>query len=55
MPAGFDTCQANGGKIRTVSGPNDDMGLAAGQYCHICIDSKGKVHRGEVKTKKEEQ
>ncbi|MCE5336812.1 MAG: hypothetical protein LLG06_19720 [Desulfobacteraceae bacterium] len=52
MPAGFETCRSEGGKIRTVNGPNDDMGLQAGQYCHVCIDKRGAVHRGEVKTKK---
>lgn len=50
MPAGFDKCRASGGKIRTVSGPNKKFGIPAGSYVHVCI-LKGKVHRGEVKTK----
>lgn len=50
MPEAFLKCQRQGGKIRTVSGPNKLMGLEKGQYLHICI-LKGKVFRGEVKTK----
>jgi hypothetical protein len=52
MPEGFDRCRAQGGKIRTVSGPNKMMGLGKGQYMHLCI-IKGNVHRGEIKTKKD--
>ena len=51
MPKGFDDCRKNGGKIRTVTGPNKQMGLKANEYVHICV-LKGKVHRGEVKVKK---
>lgn len=50
MPAGFDRCRANGGRIRTISGPDKHMGLEDGEYLHICI-LKGKVHRGFVKKK----
>ncbi len=50
MPAGFDKCRSQGGKIRTVSGPNKIMGLEKNQYMHLCI-LKGTVHKGEVKTK----
>lgn len=50
MPAGFDKCKANGGKIRTVSGPNKKHGLAKGEYVHYCILGK-KSYRGEVHTK----
>ncbi len=50
MPEGFLKCQEAGGKIRTISGPNKLMGLGKNDYMHICI-LKGKVHRGEIKTK----
>ena len=50
MPEGFDRCRSQGGKMRTVSGPNKLMGLGKNQYVHICIINN-KVHRGEVKTK----
>jgi putative hemolysin len=43
MPASFDNCRANGGKIRTKS-------LSGGKYIHICFDKNGKSHAGEVKT-----
>ncbi len=51
MPAAFDECQANGGEIRTVSGPDDKAGLAEGEYVHICV-LDGKSVRGEVKQEK---
>lgn len=50
MPAGFDKCVADGGKVRTMSGPNAKAGLAEGQYRHVCI-LRGKVFMGEIKTK----
>ena len=50
MPADFERCQRQGGKIRTMSGPNKIIGLEKNQYIHICI-LKGKVYRGEIKTK----
>lgn len=53
MPKGFEDCRANSGRIRTVSGPNKQMGLNKNQYAHICV-LNGKVHRGEVKTKEKE-
>lgn len=44
MPAGFNYCEANGGKIRTKS-------LSGGRYLHICyLNNKSFV--GEVKKKK---
>jgi hypothetical protein len=51
MPEAFDNCRANGGKIRTLSGPNKKYGLKRGEYRHVCI-LKGKLHFGEKKTKK---
>jgi len=50
MPADFDKCERDGGRIRTVTGPNKQMGLKEGEYVHICVDKQGKVHRGYVKT-----
>jgi hypothetical protein len=45
MPADFDACRAEGGKIRTIK-------VNPTQYMHICIDAQGKSHEGEVKTVK---
>lgn len=47
MPADFERCRANGGKIRTKS-------LSGGRYMHICI-LNGKSYGGEVKEKKGER
>jgi hypothetical protein len=44
MPKAFDTCQKQGGKIRTKT-------LSGNKYMHICIDKQGKSHAGYVKTK----
>jgi hypothetical protein len=44
MPADFDKCVTEGGKVRTLD-------VNANQYMHICIDKNGKSHRGEIKTK----
>lgn len=42
MPADFDKCRSNGGKIRTKK-------LNRTQYAHVCIHA-GKTHMGEIKT-----
>ena len=55
MPQGFDRCQKMKGRMRTVSGPNKRFGLEANQYMHICFDSKGNMHRGEIKHKESEK
>lgn len=47
MPASFDRCVKQGGKVRTEQ-------LGKGKYRHICIDENGKAHMGYVKTKKPE-
>jgi hypothetical protein len=52
MPEAFERCRRNGGKIRTVSGPNIAMGLKKGQYKRICILNK-KVFHGHTETKKD--
>ena len=44
MPAAFNRCIKNGGKVRTKSLPGD-------KYYHVCI-LNNKVYRGEVKKKK---
>jgi len=54
MPAGFDKCEKEGGKMRTVSGPNKRFGLGNGEYVHICFDKKGAIHRGYPKKGREE-
>jgi len=54
MPAGFDKCEKEGGKMRTVSGPNKRFGLGNGEYVHICFDKKGAMHRGYTKKGREE-
>jgi len=44
MPADFERCRKEGGRIRTKS-------LSDGRYIHICYDKAGKSHAGEVKEK----
>lgn len=44
MPAAFDACVKNGGKVRTMT-------LKAGKYMHICMIN-GHSYPGEVKMKK---
>lgn len=43
MPADFNRCQKNGGKIRTIEVGN-------GKYARVCI-LNGKTHMGEVREK----
>lgn len=50
MPADFEKCQQDGGRVRTVSGPSKKHGLEKGEYVHFCFKD-GKSYRGEVKTK----
>jgi len=52
MPADFDKCVKDGGKVRTVKGPNKEHGLKEGEtvaYCIIEKDGKEKSFRGEIK------
>lgn len=44
MPADFDKCEREGGKIRTKTLPDN-------RYMHICIDKNGNTHAGEIKKK----
>jgi hypothetical protein len=50
MPAAFDKAVKGGGKVRTISGPNKQFGLKAGEYIHVVFHG-GKMERGEVKKK----
>lgn len=51
MPAGFDNCRKNGGRMITVTGPSKRYGLKKDEYRHVCV-MKGEFHMGEMKTKK---
>lgn len=44
MPEGFDSCEKNGGKIKTKK-------MSGGKYMHICF-LNGKSYAGDVKTGK---
>jgi hypothetical protein len=46
MPAGFDKCVKNGGKVRTVT-----VNEKKGTYMRVCY-LNDKSYPGEVKTKK---
>jgi len=35
MPEAFEKCREAGGKIRTVRGPSEQLGLAADEYMRI--------------------
>ncbi len=50
MPADFMKCEKNGGRVRTMSGPNKQYGLKKEEYLHVCFDKEG-MHKGEIKTK----
>ncbi len=50
MPAAFDKAVKEGGKVRTITGPNKRFGLKAGEYMHVAFKG-GKMERGEVKHK----
>lgn len=44
MPAGFDKCVKNGGRVRTVS-------VGKNRFFRVCF-LNGKSFKGETKTKK---
>lgn len=50
MPKAFEECVKKGGKVRTVSGPNEEHGLTKDEYVRYCT-LDGRTHRGEVKKK----
>lgn len=47
MPAAFDKCVKDGGKVRTII-----INKKKGTYMHVCYDKEGNSHAGEVHTKK---
>ena len=48
MPKPFEDCVKNKGKVRRVSGPDKEHGLAKGEYVNYCV-LNGKSYRGEVR------
>ena len=48
MPADFDKCVKEGGRVRT-------MKVKGGRFMRICFDKQGKSHAGEVKHRKGEE
>jgi len=50
MPQDFEKCAREGGRVRTVSGPNKKHGLKAGEYRKYCFKD-GKSYAGETETK----
>jgi hypothetical protein len=54
MPEAFEKCRRNGGRVRTVSGPDKAFDLKEGQYRHVCFIG-GAMHLGEVKTKQKKE
>jgi len=51
MPADFERCVKNGGRVRTVSGPDKKFGLGKDEYVRVCF-LNGEMFVGE-KMKKE--
>ena len=45
MPAGFEKCEAEGGRIKTKS-------IKGGRYMRICWNKQGKSFAGEVQQSK---
>ena len=45
MPTDFDQCVKEQGEMSTKS-------IGKTKYMHLCKDEMGKMHKGEVKTKK---
>ena len=45
MPADFEKCVNEGGRVRTMT-------LKGGRYMRICYDKAGKSHAGEVRQSK---
>jgi len=54
MPEAFEKCRRNGGRIRTISGPNKMFKLEAGEYRHVCW-LNNEPYWGEKHTKKTDQ
>jgi hypothetical protein len=45
MPADFERCVREGGRVRTIKLKDD-------KYMHVCYDKSGKSHAGEIKKRK---
>ena len=45
MPADFDKCVAENGRVRTMMIGKDKM-------AHVCFDKNNKSHMGEIKPRK---
>lgn len=54
MPEAFDSCVKSGGRVRTLSGPDQQFGLKEGQYRHACFKN-GQSYMGHVKIKGKEK
>ena len=52
MPEAFDKCKKNGGRVRTVSGPNKHFKVPEGHYRHVCWLNNEPIW-GDLKKKKE--
>lgn len=52
MPADFERCRKNGGRVRRVSGPSEEHGLKKGEYVDYCYKD-GKSYRGHTKQKQD--
>jgi len=50
MPADFERCVKEGGRVRTISGQSKHFGLEKGEYVRVCF-LNGTMYRGEVKKK----
>jgi len=45
MPADFEKCVREGGRVRTLE-------VGKNSYMHVCYDKQGNSYHGEVKQKK---
>jgi len=50
MPKAFNNCVKQGGRVRTISGPNKEHNLKKGEYVKYCYRN-GKSYRGHVQKK----
>lgn len=52
MPADFEKCVKNKGRVKRISGPNKQFGLEKGEYLNVCF-LENEMFRGEVHQKEE--
>ena len=45
-PEAFEACVKKRGKVRRISGPNEQFDLGKDEYMNVCF-IKGEMHRGE--------